>query len=388
MKSLYNAANIVKRFFRNRQERLRSLKEQVILGTCSEEPILIGDENLYMYLKKEGETEIPLFNIFNFKPQSGIPNIDFLNEFHAALCQYEDPTFKNRSARLSHKHEFFIYKTTDEGRVNIHIIGKNKMSRLPSIITLFKSLNERYFETHFKKYLLYILANTKLNLDSLKESEMYDFNIENPYGNSDIEPFIHKDNTEYTCITYVDSPVTTELAFDNTEQDLAWIDCSPLFRFNSTKKLYTLCFNDKLMIHTIPTYEHEPISGFTDVVDSREIKIPKNRKDISRPENRKIIPCFINIVDREIIKRDDEFHTSWFTSDNSEDRIEFVVDFDELQNYKVELEEEQIQLTSDVITSIIKEPSLGKIPFTGGRKSRTRKTKKTRKNSKTKRKQK
>jgi len=405
-KTPLSAAIKIQRFFRNRQMRLKMLNEQLLLHRCSTNPILIGDENLYMYLQEtetetETETEIPLFNIFNFKPQNGIDDIHFFDNFHKLLCEIDN---------IEYQHVFYIYK--DKTTNNIHITGGVFEKWLHFGDLLYESLKTLYtehFDSHFKKYILYILANSKINLDVLGEYEIYQLEIDHPYRSITFTGGIHKDYTYFSCLTYLFSPLTTELAFDLKNPHLNWISCSPLFRFDAKEKLYTLCFNDKYMVHTVPIYEKEGV----DIRDLNNFKSPYNmarknnqlhfgssqekpevflkqdyRQFVTPPEDRKILPSFFNI---------ENIHASTTLSkilDSPPGVIEpnivsfkAIVTPSELQNYKVDSEEEKIKLTPDAITSIVHNPSLGKIPFAGGRKknTKTKRVKKSKKKNKSKR---
>jgi hypothetical protein len=111
------------------------------------------------------------------------------------------------------------------------------------------------------------------------------------------------------------------------------------------------------------------------------------RQFVTPPEDRKILSSFFNI---------ENIHASTTLSkilDSPPGVIEpnivsfkAIVTPSELQNYKVDSEEEKIKLTPEAITSIVHNPSLGKIPFAGGRKKNTKikRVKKSKKKNKSK----
>jgi len=300
--------------------------------TCIE-TIPIGNENVYMYLM--GEEEIPLFNIFNFSRTQFIRSTDFFVEFYDFLCSLEIP-----------ERDGYYYFLIDVQ---------------PGQIVINTTLNP--CPEGFYAYISYILANCKLNLTEIRQ---YQISILNPMRSFelDLEAGLHKDSTIFTCLTYVDSPVSTELVFDIEALNAAgvdWLECSPIFRFDTTGKFYTLCFNDNYFYHTIPIYEEEGktikkannlsfkvtrSNGKFDLPDGdvREQIIPKYRTLVPKPDIRKVLICFLEDV-KEM-----------------EDYVYGITIPVKLRRRN----EEKIELTHDSINVIKNEEFLGRVRQKGG----------------------
>ena len=358
-------------FFKRQRDRLlklftrrpRESREHI----CIDEPIRIGDENLYMYFANKSKIKIPLFNIFNFQPQrSGIQNKDFFSEFYDTLLY---------DLKIWNGHTFYITKNNDVIEIyeKSQLYNRYKDARTPE----YNSIVENFFIP----YLLYIFANNKIILEP---NIVFKADIDNPENFFDPTSGIHKDNNLHSCLTYIDSPLSTELAFDlkelQKETDISWMSCSPIFRFDTQEKLYTLCFNDIFMLHTIPIWEKEGISpselqsfeqGYT-VTERDDGKIvhgnpelhvfmkPEHREKVPPPRNRKIIACFIENSD------DDSFT----------DSIKYERPFSILDQYKISYSEESIELFQDAVTDILTKKSLSKVGLRGGKSHKKRHKKK------------
>jgi len=376
-KSKTDAATKIQKIFRRRLL-LKTLKKTP--DVCLTEPIIMGNENISMFLKK-GRKEIPLFNIFNFSPnEHGIKHSDFFSDFHEIISR-RDYVFG-----LS---DFYVHKpNADEIEISIKMTfsiftkkaGFDMNEHLPL-------LNEHVFP-----YILFIFANNTVDLDEMNEDgerKIYNIEIQNPTSHGENASGAHKDDTVCTCLTYVDSPVSTELAFDIEGLDLEWLTCSPIFRFDTSDKLYTLCFNDRLMVHTVPIFEEEGkdvselqffVEGHTVSEENGIIKHgdpnnpeyvfikPKNRKKIARPEVRKVMGCFI--------KNDSAVPDDAFT-------VRFPIS--KLLDYKMSYEKEKLPLSEKQDDEIIENAMLGTVKMVGG-KSKKKIKKKARKKTLRKRK--
>lgn len=401
-----SAATKIQKLFRKRRARISALKSQLASESCAleSEPIRISDENLYMFLKDEGKV-IPLFSIFNFIPNpKAISNRDFFEEFY---------TFISNEFHEDHPHSFKITKKGSNIEIKTLLLEKSKPYRdkfTKEQIDGLVQKYETYMDSFFIPYIFYILANSKIDLD---DPEGYTFDFSHPFNVSGLSG-IHKDYSMFTCITYINSPATTELAFDVAE--IKWIACSPLFRFENTGKLYTLCFNDQLMIHTMPIYEEEgkdraETNAFEDyeTVRSREgylefgtIKTASSPGSRDRPikqyqyktgevavlEKKEKVdskgnPYPIQSPEYTFVKQHHRTRVpkpkvrkilASFIYDGNSNSYPSVlttsVDVSIFENFKIGSPEEQIQLSEGVVDSIITQPRIGAFKFKGGRKSR------------------
>jgi hypothetical protein len=277
------------------------------------------------------------------------------------------------------------------GRRDVHTfyLKKNNTNELEIYVDLIypESKYTPILTTYFFPYLFYIFANNKINLDE-HERKIFKVEMFHPYATSDGATGIHKDETVRTCLTYVDSPLSTELAFDVENLGLQWLTCSPIFRFDTHNALYTLCFNDKYMLHSIPIYEEEgklaeevnvfdtnyvmrENGEFLDFIENGELinrfLKPEYRKKIATYEKRKVVSCFI------------ESEVEIPHDDNPKKTMKITFPISVFYDYKIPYEEETIELSEGAIKTILTTPRLGKMRTLGGRK---RKNKKTRKNNK------
>lgn len=399
------AAKIQTAFRNRRQKRLDLLKTQITSDVCSLEPIEVKNENLFMYLEKDKDHVIPLFNIFSFKSKpQGIQTKTFFEEFYNICFDEFD---------VKHHHYFNISLSRDSELTVDCIFSEFAHPITKEFISNYET---KYLTRYFIPYIYFILANAKIDLVVDKKYNIY---LSHPTNKSPVSGF-HKDQSVRTCLTYVNSPVSTELSFDVDTIDLDWLTCSPLFRFNTTRNLYTLCFNDDLILHTVPLYEDDKLSpsklnpfeeyetfrireepgrgkvGVLGVkqlasegrdvyqlnekgellkleekerVNSRgeslsldrddsnrvEVLIPNNRKKIRENKDRRIIVSFI---------------TNGFVNESEKPyptTIKITESLDVLFEYKINSPEERIKLTNDAVKSILTENNLGKLELTGGR---------------------
>ena len=392
-----SAAKKIQKAFRN--YRISQLNKMLEDPTCLNEPINIKNENLYMYVKA-GEKEEHLFNIFNFKSKTkGIKDPSFFKRFHEMMSTEFD-----EFGIVEHSHKFFFTKKDDGFTLNILIKKNEKEEKTNQLKEKYESL----IRSHFLPYLLYILANCKLDMDEFDEENGFSMDMSHPKNVSEVIG-IHKDESIRTCLTYVDSPLTTEIAFDTEVLDLPWFSCSPLFRFKTTDKLYTLCFNDTLIEHTVPFFEEagkdvseiNPLeeyetmrenAGFLEFgeistatrgrdiyrsVNGKATKLPKKekldwrgrpvplqnitqrykkpeyRKETARPETRKVLTTFLTTMDVD------------FSTFSSKSVLTMEIPFSKIRDYNIDSLEERIELTEDSVNSIITKPFLGDFEFSG-----------------------
>jgi hypothetical protein len=256
-----SAANKIKRTYKKHKIRKSSAskiqaffkKHRKQNSVCHDATIQLTGDNLAMELEKNGE-KIPLFKIFNFKPfrlqtsrRQSIIDAVFFSDYciiFSALSVLRYFTVVARVVMIDGVPTFDIHCKqpgfTDSSTESEHVKATSHIGRMV---------------THFiLPYFYYIVANSGVvfELDT-----KYDFEFQNP-NEIMINPVgIHKDYTLYNCITYVSSPVTTEIAFDTDKIDLEWFTCSPIFRFNTKNKVITLFVNDSYMLHTVPVYEDD-----------------------------------------------------------------------------------------------------------------------------------
>jgi len=395
------AATIIQNYFKRKLRSCASkgcngVKSSDRFETCSTKytPVPIENTDLSMYLQKD-ETEINLFNIVHYKPSSNNPiSHTFFKEFYDILVQeysIQDP------------HVFVITKNGSDLEIAI-TIAYQSIENKESILEKYR----QHMRSWFVPYVLYILANSKIDIDEHPDGLTIDFS--HPHNISELSG-IHKDESMYTCLTYVKSPLSTEIAFDVASMNLEWLTCSPLFRFESDKKLFTLYFNDAYIEHTLPIWEEvgkdahelnpleeyasmrEELVGdrthlvFGEIQTSREgkdiyqlkdgtlVSLPKKekldsehrrlpltkveqrylkqdaRKKIAKPEKREVLAVFI--YNEDVYGYD------------VEERI--TVSSSLLENYKIKSKEEKIELTNDSVNVIIKGKELVGLKFKGGK---------------------
>jgi len=394
-----SAAKKIQKAFRT--YRITQLNKMLKHSTCLKESINIKNENLYMCVKT-GEREEHLFNIFNFKPKAkGIKDQMFFKHFHEMTSTEFD-----EFGIVKHSHNFFFTKNKRGFILEILIRKKDYTEEETNQL---KKKYESLIQSYFLPYLLYILANCKLNMDKFDEKNGFSVSISHPKNVSEVIG-VHKDETIRTCLTYVDSPLSTEIAFDSKTLGLSWFSCSPLFRFKTTNKLYTLCFNDTFIEHTVPFYEEagkdvseiNPLeeyetmrenTGFLEFgeistanrgkniyrsINGKVTKLPKKekldwfgrsvplqnitqrykkpdyRKKIARPEIRKVLATFLTEMDVD------------FSKFSNKSILTMEIPFSKIRDYNIDSLEERIELTEDSVNSIITKPFLGDFEFSGG----------------------
>jgi hypothetical protein len=409
MKTYQNsAANKIQNFFKSIKAKRKHLID--LLGnpesSCIQEPIPIGNENVYMYLNVDSGKEIPLFTIFNFHPNSSksrtqksvsshpktttispIKDAHFFERFHAVLRQMDE-----RVRHLTVNFSIAVHATKEVPSISIYYYPD---------FGFYNITDNKLLVKFFYPYLLFVLANSKMNFE---KNAQYYLKIDQPSVTNFVTAGFHKDDSLRTLITYVNSPVSTELVFhdeainarvtsSSKTPSVPWLTCSPIFRFDTRDKLYTLCFNDKYMHHTPPIYEEEgkPLyetniletpDNIQRIIDSKgekmkttqlingkhvpkEYPIPKSRRFVSKLKtNRMTIASFV-------YEGEDE---DGIGEDNLEDGI--TIPISELEQHKMRYQEEKIELTEDSIRIITEEEYLGTVRQTGG--SQKRKPRKNR----------
>lgn len=363
------AAKIIQKKYRNYAKRKRLIAEMNKPDTCITEPIPVGNENVYMYLKRGEHEEIPLFTIFNFTPlhventqsvsttENTIKSSKFFNDFYDAFHGLKRHPLGNYFT--------FLIKFKRNNQIIIKY-DKNNITN-PDDMLLYSKF--------FYPYMFYILANCKFNFTV---NSQYIINILHPQTEPSLAG-LHKDDTIRTCLTYVNSPVSTELVFDEEVINVDWLKCSPIFRFDTSDKFYTLCFNDEYIYHTPPIYEEEgkPIQKINELENEDEIirkdgkfylkdydadgivreqLIPKHRQHVPEPKKRKVLMCFIDEPSETI--------------NISEYKHGITITMSEIEHYKLLQQEEKIELSESSIRIIMEEEYLGNVRQRGGKTTR------------------
>jgi hypothetical protein len=335
---------------------------------CIVNPITLSAsnaDNIYICMKKS-EDEIPLVDIFTFKKTEGISDKSFFINFYHMLERIEQQKIIVASTEILIFPDILIKitETSDKGVDYLEIeynIGDSNIDY-----------------NYLLPFICYILKNTHIDL---KIGIV--MRIPHP-SNFSLVAGIHKDDSIYTCITYINSIVTTEIAFDVEKIQLDWLTCSPLFRFDTLGKLCTLCFRDKYILHSIPIYEEEgrrpsQLNEFEDNDMIEEIDENGNpiitfssdpyiflkqlhRKKIQRSTtNRKILGCFFYPVEN-------------YATDFS-DKQTILIRKDDMKKYKIKLMQEKIELSQDTVESIRTSANIGSFDFKGGQHKKTKKQK-------------
>ena len=365
------SAKKIQNFFlkKYRQYKINKTKTDI----CIEEKVSIKPDNIYICFNKEGE-EKPLVNFFKFKKKDRIIEPDFFINFYNYLKEHID------SETIGENMIFKIHLVNDELQILAHKEIFDKMYEQDEL------------KTFILNFIYYNLINNNIDL-----KEGISFQITHPIKVSEAYSGIHKDNSIYTCITYINSELTTELAFDTNTIQLEWLKCSPLFRFNTSGQITTLCFSDNYIVHTVPIYEEEG----TDL--SQLNKLDDNYTMIEEPDDEKTYLKFGYHLDEESetspIKPINVFYKHEHrkkikTPDKREilvsaifefERLDFDVrdifkpirnefyeissiSIDELQKYKIDLVKEKIELTEDSIQIIRTTKTLGDFELMGGKK--------------------
>jgi hypothetical protein len=359
-------------------EFLKKFKQyQTKTDICSEETLSIQKpDNIYICFKKNGENvETPLVNFFRFSKKDKIIEPELFINFYNYMKGKLD--FKKNK----HLGDLIFKIKLDLDNNNLHIFADEVIEK--------KMIENNELKTFILKFIYYNLINNNIDL-----SEGVSLSITHPENFSELTAGIHKDNSIYTCITCINSPVSTEIAFDTNAIKLDWLKCSPLFRFNTSGQITTLCFSDKYIYHTAPIYEEEGIdpsrlNRFDDGETMIEVKdtndgktylqigdylydnqIPARytfykqgyREKIKKPVTRQILVCFFF----EYNAYNNEYNPSGRVITFSENPI--VISIDELQKYKIDLVKEKIELTEDSIEKIRTTERLGVFKLRGGKK--------------------
>ena len=333
------------------------------------------NDNFSIVMKNHG-IETPILEMFKYKRIPRIPRRSFFNDFCNLATDIIDlPQYKGLQLLL-----FLKIKIQPDG-ILIYFSEK-----IIEINVVFPSLKQSLLD-----YIRYVLPNTSI-LSTMKNSSppLEEFIIQVKPIQFATDSFIgyHKDNSIYTGITYVDSIVSTEIAFDVDTIEFEWLECSPSFRFKTTDKLCTLGFYDKYVIHSEPIYEEEnkeprEVNNFgsaTATIDKDTIRFQDesvdytflrqdHRQKTQRHANpRKIIVFFVFPKEKRDMRifKEEEFISE-----------EALIGF-QLYNYKT-----IIELSEKTVKEIKTAPSLLGFEFTGGKKKTIRK--KSKRKSKTRR---
>ena len=131
------------------------------------------------------------------------------------------------------------------------------------------------FDSFVRPYFVNILATLNFIDDMVPHYPYFVFNVAVPRTDRDVaqilapytEPKIHTDTTFRTILTFVKSPVSTEIMFSNKSKNKEFnaivpvaeddqFNSCPLFRFKTSEsEVMTLCFNDDLILHTVPFFD-------------------------------------------------------------------------------------------------------------------------------------
>jgi hypothetical protein len=385
--------------------------------------IKIGKQNVSIYFKEPNDQEKvkPIFNIFNYNPKQGkgLQREFFLQEFYQLMKSfgnnydfnfriYKDDDDEDEDSLDDELDEDYDGGGSDDGIEMKEIRPLERVSakkepeikeplervyakKEPEIKILFIDrfnvyregvLTDEMLNNYFFPYILYLFANGKLNP---RERFLYDISLQYNHPDAVSLTGIHEDNTTYTSLTYINSPVSTELAFDDKLISKLGLskDISPLFRFDTSNSLCTLWFIDKYVKHTVPVYEvegkkTEELNNFgnsgdfmTESVEGsnsflvfenpepfgtrKSYSKPLSRKKIPPPEKRKVIMFF---VERAFFKPD-----SRLISKNPMGTFPLSV----LEDYKLDYPDVNMELSKEVIDTILTQPTLGQTKFIGGK---------------------
>lgn len=375
------AAKKIQKFFLKKHKQYKINK--IDTDICIEETVSIKPDNIYICFNKEGE-EKPLVNFFKFKKKDRIIEPDFFINFYNYMKKNID------GKTIGQNMIFKIILVNDELEIFAHEEIFNKMNEKDEL------------KTFILNFIYYNLINNNIDL-----IQGISFQITHPLNFSEYSG-IHKDNSIYTCITYINSVLTTEVAFDTDKIKLEWLKCSPLFRFNTSGKITTLCFSDYYIFHTVPIYEEEgkdpselnkldeyetmieetvdgktylKFGDYLQEVNSESTPIQPNnvfykhehRKKTKKPEKREILVCMIYEFEKF------DFTDIPYTIKRIKTNFNEIspIRIDELQKYKIDLVKEKIELTEDSIQTIRTTKTLGDFELMGGKKKKKR-TKKIR----------
>ena len=368
------AAIKIQKFFLNKYEKYKK-KIDNKKDVCSTEDVLLELEpevkadNIYICFNNKDKKEIPLVNFFRFKEKEDL-KAEIFTELYNYMYKKVEP--QKRIVYEVELIENYLY-------IDPH-----------SDIYKDSILNE-----HAHRFIFYNLINLK-NIDLSKKIRIQ---INHPKNFSEITAGMHKDHCTYTSITYIKSPVTTEIAFETKTIKLDWLTCSPLFRFNTSEQITTLCFSDHYINHTAPVYEAEGKEPnevnsmdtdenmiYTGVNDNLQSHIEfgyikdhtwhnqdtflkhVERQKVQPPKDRKIL--LLNTYE------EDQYKVFWKD-------IDFICkndyyDINELRKkYEIQSVEEKLELSEDNVKLFIFSKSLGDFYFIGGiNKNKTKRIKK------------
>ena len=320
----------------------------------------VNADNIYIcFNKDEDKTEIPIINFFRFKETEDI-KAEFFTEFNKYMYDSVTPETNLVCKVQLVDTKLFIYPHLD--------IIYNDATKLKDYVY---------------RFIFYNLINLKDKLHLKKKITLV---INHPKKFSELTAGIHKDDCTYTCITYIKSVVTTEIAFDTTATELHWLKCSPIFRFNTIGQITTLCFSDKYISHTAPFYEKEGIEPHElNKLDKNETIRYKNIDGKSHldtgyfigdpersPEYRFTVPLNRKKIepskDREILVLHtyDSIYDAYWTNDLFHN-VE-TYDIAELrEKYEIPVVQYKLQLSERTVELIENSESLGDFTLMGGR---------------------
>jgi len=244
------------------------------------------NESLTMYVPIKG-TQVDLFSIFNNEPGSQMTEV-MLRHIQSVLETY-----------FAYDRLYFTIQLTEEGK-------NMELGYFETDIQTLHRTDPTFIELYLNPYIFYIFANN--NIISLKTQDTAGNYFYPPaychIGGQSHPPQhgIHEDGTDMTSLTFLDSEMTTELIFNIPKESLEFTGrCKPIFRFLSTGKLYTLSFNNKLMLHSEPCEARElPYAGQVGEFEliRRELNrnLPASRKPVcwDRSKQRKVILLLVN----------------------------------------------------------------------------------------------
>ena len=359
---IIQTALIKNTYIKHRLNRLKTILFQNKGKSCINKPITFRDDNLVMDYKNYEDYITNIFTVF-----TNIRMDEIIKKLHEFINTNQNTLY------------FIIKKEDDETISIIHAIAKKnkiKLEQSPSNTIPYDDLPDLFIPRDIFKqicipYLLNILANCYI-INDMKMKKEYIIAVNTELHTSKIID-IHQDLTLYTCLTYVNSPITTELVF--SPEILPKTSCNPIFRFKTNENAITsLCFKDELVLHTVPIFTSGNIFMEDDedagIIENAEF-ININRHKHHKPKSRKSIHPVLN---RHIIILQiggNHYPDSYYECDYGEyENMMFNIEND-INIYKIASPREHIQLSNDNIESIIenvimKESKLGSVYLTGG----------------------
>ena len=355
---IIQTALIKNTYRKHRIERLKTIFQNKD-ETCINTPITFSDYNLVMDYKDYNNNITNIFTVFT--------NIQ-MDEINKRVHSYINKNIKSL---------YFIINKEDEYTISIiHVIsGNSDLEQLPSNTIPYDEYPDLFisrddFKQLFIPCLLNILANCDI-INGIKLGQNYAITLESEL-HSGKEIDIHQDLSVYTCLTYINSPITTELVF--SPEILPETSCNPIFRFKTNEHAITsLCFKDENVLHTVPIFtsgnkffDDEDAGVIENAefisINRRKYNKPKSRKDVYPVPNRRVI---LTQIGSKFIP------TTLYSCDYGEyEDMMFNIEYD-INKYKIATPREHIQLSNDNIESVIedvimKDLKIGSVYLTGG----------------------